>query len=198
MRFKKQEVFIGKRAQKHIEKAHVTIIGCGALGSVAAELLARAGVRKLTLIDRDLVDLSNLQRQSLYTEADIGKLKALALANHLKKINVLLQIEAFAIDLESDNSEVLKADLVLDGTDNFYTRFLINDFCKKEDIPWVFASATGASGFVFPMTKESPCFNCIFKEPSIPLGSCDTEGILNTIVHSIASFQVTELSLIHI
>ncbi len=194
MRFEKQELFsnIGKTGQKLLAKASVAIIGCGALGSVSAELLARAGIKRLILIDRDFVEESNLQRQSLYTEKDVGNLKALTLAAHLKEINGKLKIESFPVDLDAENIGLIKADLVLDGTDNFYTRFLINDFCKKKDIPWIFASAVGSSGFVFPVIPKQTCFRCIFNEPSTVLGSCDTQGILNSTVHAITSMQVTE------
>ena len=195
MRFEKQELFkeIGKKGQLLIEKATIAIVGCGALGSVSAELLVRAGVKKITLIDRDLVELSNLQRQSLYTEEDVGKLKASALAGHIKKINSSLEVKAFSVDLDVENVSLLDADVVVDGTDNFYTRFVVNEYCKKENIPWVFGSAVGSSGFVFTVRSNGPCLRCLFDEPSVVLGSCDTEGVLNTIVHVIAALQVTEV-----
>ncbi len=194
MRFEKQELFkeIGKEGQRKLSEAYVTILGCGALGALAAELLVRAGVKNITLIDRDFVELSNLQRQSLYTERDVGSLKALVLAAHLKEINSLIKVKSFPVDLDVENVMLVKADIVLDCTDNMETRFLLNDFCKREKIPWVFAAVFGSSGFVFPVTKEGPCFACLFSEPSIPLGSCDTEGILNTAVALVVSLQVTE------
>ena len=194
MRFEKQELFIGirKKGQALIARAHVVILGCGALGSVAAELLARSGVRKLTLIDRDFIELSNLQRQSLYTERDVGSLKALVLAARVKEINSSVEVNAYPVDLDVENVNLLNSDLVLDCTDNFYTRFLVNDYCKKEKQSWIFASAVGSSGYVFPIVDKGPCFRCLFNEPTSALGSCDTEGVLNTIVHTVASLQVTE------
>lgn len=194
MRFEKQELFkgIGKKGQSLIARAHIAIIGCGALGSGAAELLTRAGVKKVTLIDRDFIELSNLQRQSLYTEKDVGSLKALVLGDRLKEINSSLQVDAHPIDIDVENIDVVRADLVLDCTDNFYTRFVINEFCKKNNVTWIFASAVGAAGYVFPITPKTPCFRCLFNEPTGVLGSCDTEGVLNTTVHMIASLQVTE------
>ncbi|HZX11866.1 MAG TPA: ThiF family adenylyltransferase [Candidatus Nanoarchaeia archaeon] len=195
MRFEKQVLFadFGMKGQKALSKTHVAVVGCGALGSVVAELLARAGVGKLTLIDRDVVELSNLQRQSLYGEGDVGEVKVEALARRLADVNSAVKIVPLCADLDVENVDCMSADVVVDGTDNFYTRFLVNDFCKKNRIPWVFAAVAGASGFVFPVLPDGPCLGCVFEEPAHPVGSCDTEGVLNAAVHVIAGMQVAEV-----
>ncbi|MFA4886643.1 MAG: ThiF family adenylyltransferase [Candidatus Nanoarchaeia archaeon] len=193
MRYQKQILFreIGKEGQANLKKKTVAILGCGALGSVAAELLARAGIGKLILIDRDIVELDNLHRQSLYTEKDVGEVKVVALESHLKEINSEVKVEIYAIDLDVQNVNLLKSDVILDCTDNFYTRFVVNDYCKKVNLPWVFSSAVGASGFVYPVLQDSPCFRCVFEIPTTSLGTCDTEGVISPIIHSVASLQVS-------
>ena len=191
MRYSRQELYLGKGSQEELKKKHVVIVGIGALGSVAAELLTRAGIGKLTLIDRDIVELHNLQRQSLYEEADVGKAKALAAKKHLERINKEVQIIAEVADVTHENVDLLKSDLILDGTDNLVTRFLINEYSKKNTIPWIYAAAVSDKGYVKIYLPETDCFNCTFTETT-GLDSCDTAGVLNTITHSVASIQVTE------
>ncbi|HMA05890.1 MAG TPA: HesA/MoeB/ThiF family protein, partial [Methanomicrobiales archaeon] len=130
---------IGVEGQRRLGESRVTIVGMGALGSCAAGTLVRAGVGKVVLIDRDLVELHNLQRQVLYTEEDLDRPKALAASEILKKVNTTVEIEAHAVDLNPSNAEELlkDSDVVLDGTDNLQTRFLVNDVCVKHRIPWI-------------------------------------------------------------
>ncbi len=195
MRYSRQEVldFIGKEGQKKLQESSVSIVGIGALGSVAAELLTRAGIGNLRLIDRDVVELHNLQRQSLFTEDDVDKPKAIQAKKHLEKINSDVTIESHAEDLNQETiSEIMKGtSLMLDGTDNLATRFLVNDFSRKYNIPWIYAAAIKDTGYVLPILPDKFCFRCIFKEAR-QLETCDTVGVLNTITHLIASIQVTE------
>src|SRR3989338_464158 len=195
MRYIRQVIFekIGAEKQKLLEKSSVTVVGIGALGTVVSELLTRSGVKKLILIDRDVVELSNLQRQALFNEADVDKLKVFAAKEKLEKINSNIKIEAHCVDLDCENINLIKSDLVIDCTDNFETRFLINDFCLKENIPWIYGAVIGSHGMTLNIFhKKTPCFRCVFKEPTKLLGTCDTEVIINTIPHVIAGIQVTE------
>ena len=196
MRYARQVIFekIGKERQKVLERSSVAVVGLGALGSVSSELLARAGIGNLILIDRDIIELSNLQRQSLFNESDIGKPKAVIVEKKLSKINSSIKLVAHFEDLVYDNiKDILKgSDIVLDCTDNFSTRLLINDFCIKNGIPWIYSAVIGSTGVCFNIMPGKPCLSCIIKEPSSILGTCDTEGILNTTPHAISSIQVTE------
>lgn len=195
MRYIRQVIFekIGEVKQKLLEESTIAVVGVGALGTIVSELLTRAGVKKLILVDRDVIELSNLQRQSLFDENDINNLKAIAAKEKLNKINSCIKIYAYAIDLDHENIGVIKSDLIIDCTDNFETRFLINDFCLREKIPWIYSSVIGSYGMTLNIIpKKTPCFRCIFKEPTKLLGTCDTEGIINTIPHAIAGMLVTE------
>ena len=181
---------IGPEGQAILHNKKVAIIGIGALGTVAAELLARAGVGNLILIDRDIVEKSNLQRQTLFDEKDIGINKVIAAEERIKEINSETKIEIHAIHLSSQNIQILKeADLILDCTDNLQTRFLINDYCKKEKKIWIYAAAVKTSGYVMPIFSEGACLQCFLTESSQE--TCDTVGVLNTITVSIASLQAT-------
>ncbi|MEK6936949.1 MAG: HesA/MoeB/ThiF family protein [Nanoarchaeota archaeon] len=191
MLYIRQEKFIGKEAQKKLSEKTVSIVGLGALGSVSSELLARAGVKNLILFDRDLIELNNLQRQSLYAEEDVGKSKALVAENKLKKINSDLEINSYFDNLDSENINLIKSDLILDCTDNLETRFLINEFSVKNKFPFIHASAIGAEGFLFNIIPGKTCFNCIFKEIQ-GLETCETFGVLNSTTHLISSLQVNE------
>ena len=210
MRYIRQEIFseIGIKGQEKIRKSTCVIVGLGALGSVSAELLARAGIGKLILIDRDIVELSNLQRQSLFDESDVGKPKALAAKEKLNKINSEVKIDFFIDDLNSNNinkiisinkknNKITKnrkntVDLILDCTDNLETRFLINDFSIKNKIPFIYSSAVGSKGYVFDVVPdETPCLRCFLKEAS-QLDTCETFGVLNTITNLISSIQANE------
>ncbi len=199
MRYTRQEIFkeIGKKGQQKLRESAVAIVGLGALGSVSAELLARAGIGKLVLIDRDIVELSNLQRQSLFDENDIGKAKALQAKKRLEKINSDVKIDFVIDDLNFENIEEIlygkeKIGLILDCTDNLETRFLINDFCIKNKVPFIYSSAVGSKGYVFNVMpgKNSACLRCFLKEAV--LDTCETAGVLNTITHLISSIQANE------
>jgi adenylyltransferase/sulfurtransferase len=193
-RYSRQEVldFIGKEGQSKLSSSSVAIVGCGALGSVAAELLVRAGIGHLTIIDHDIVELSNLQRQALYTESDVLKAKASCLKSHLESINHHVKITAHDKNLNFENiSALLKADLVLDCTDNIDTRLLINEFCVKNRLPWIHSAAIQEKGVVMNFLPGGPCFCCVF--PKITqAGSCEELGILNSTSHITSSIQVVE------
>ncbi len=189
MRYSRQEIFIGKKAQKILEKSTVSIIGLGALGTVTANLLARSGIN-LILIDRDLLELSNLQRQSLFNEKDINKPKVIAAGEKLKKINSQIKIKAYFEDLNYKNINIIKSDLILDCTDNLETRLLLNEFSIKNNIPLIYASAIRDKGYIFNIIKK-PCLKCLLKN-SATTETCETSGVLNTITNIIASIQVNE------
>jgi molybdopterin-synthase adenylyltransferase len=187
-KYEQQAVFLGDKASL-LGSNTVAIVGLGALGSVAAELLVRAGIGKVVLIDHDLVELGNLQRQSLYSEADVGKLKAEVAASVLSQINSEVVIVSHAEHLNNNNVKLLDADVVLDCTDNLESRFVINAHCKREDIQWVHAAAAGAVGVVLPVVGDY-CFNCVYLGKKGAL-DCSTAGILNTASFMTASLQVT-------
>lgn len=194
MRYSRQVILkeIGEENQKRLLASKVAIVGLGATGSSSAEMLARAGVGHLVLIDRDVVELSNLQRQSLFSEADLEKPKAVAARDAIHSINSEIKVEAYPIDLECDKVSVLEADLILDCTDNLFTRFLINDYCKKNKKPWIYAAVVGTKGMTMNfLPANKVCFNCIFKMVE-GLDTCATMGILNTAPSVISAFQVTE------
>jgi adenylyltransferase/sulfurtransferase len=187
---------IGMDGQRRLRESRAVIVGLGALGTSVANFLVRAGVGQVVLIDRDLVELHNLQRQILYTEEDLDRPKAVAAAEILQKINSSVEIETQTKDLNISNAEELLvgADIILDGTDNLPTRFLMNDVCLKHGIPWVYAGAVGTSGMVMPILPgRTPCFRCLI--PSLPppgmLPTCDIAGVLNTIPALIASLECT-------
>lgn len=190
---------IGKEGQARLLQAHVAIVGVGALGCVIANHLARAGVGKLTLIDRDIVDRSNLQRQLLYDEQDAvqGTPKAIAAASRLSEVNSEITILPHVADLSSYNAETLLSgtDIVIDGTDNFGARYLINEFSVKHHTPWIYGGAVGASGMTLTIVPDkTPCLSCLFPEPPPggTLDTCETAGVLSPIVDTIASIQVME------
>ncbi len=191
---------LGEAGQRRLEKACVVVVGLGALGSVSATFLARAGVGRLRLVDRDVVDLSNLHRQILYTEADAaGSLpKAVAAAAHLGQANSEVQIAAAVEDLTTGNIDRLLAgaDAVVDGTDNFETRFLINEWCVREGVSWVYGAAVGAYGITFPVVPgQTPCLTCVFEEAPPPELSptCETAGVVGPITGAVASLQAGEV-----
>lgn len=189
---------IGASGQQRIEESDIAILGCGALGSVAAELLARAGVGRLRLIDRDLVEWSNLQRQSLYDESDAinASAKAESAANHLRRINSSIQINEHVVDITFANiDEHLRGcDLVMDASDNFGLRLLLNDWSLANEIPWVHGGCVGASGQVHLFRGRSPCFRCLLPEVPGPgeTETCDTAGVIGPATHLIASLQTVE------
>jgi adenylyltransferase/sulfurtransferase len=193
-RYARQEALpmIGKEGQRKLSTATVAIVGCGALGSVSAELLCRAGIGKLVLIDHDIADITNLQRQALFLESDIGKPKAEALKAHLTLINNKIEIISKPEHLDAKNIRLLSgADCIIDGTDDIDTRKLINEYSRQQKIPWIYGGAVATRGFVYVTTKDTPCFSCIF--PMIKQGeSCEEAGILNSTSHIVASIQTAE------
>jgi molybdopterin-synthase adenylyltransferase len=203
-RYSRQVLFagIGAEGQKKLDASHVAIAGCGATGAAAASLLARAGVGTLTLIDRDYVEESNLQRQVLFDEADaLAALpKAEAARRKISLFNGSIRVNAQVADLVPGNIHELLggADLVLDGTDNFETRYLLNDYAVEQGKPWIYAAALGAYAATMnilpgPSPSQTACLACIFpKPPSGTVETCDTAGILNTAVNLAASIQVSE------
>lgn len=193
MRYEKQILLkeIEKKGHEKLRKSTIAVIGIGALGSNSASLLARAGIN-LVLVDRDVVELDNLQRQNLFSENDIGKEKALAAEEYLNKINSEINIDSYVADLYYRNINILdKADLILDCTDNLETRFLINEYCLKNKKPWIYSGILGTRGMMLSFNNEY-CFNCIFKETTENLETCDTIGVLNSVASLISSIQVTE------
>src|SRR6185436_10269541 len=199
-RYSRQSRFapLGEEGQRRIAAARVAVIGCGALGSVQAELLARAGVGHLRLIDRDFVEWSNLQRQILFDEADAaeGLPKAAAAARHLAKVNSEIEIEPLVADLTPVNAlDVLEAiDLILDGTDNFETRYLLNDAAVKLGIPWIYGAAVGSYGLKLTVVPgRTACLKCVYPEPpNGPQPTCETEGVLAPVTTAIAALQVAD------
>ncbi|MGH9885796.1 MAG: ThiF family adenylyltransferase [bacterium] len=201
MRYSRQELFagIGREGQARIAQARVVVVGCGALGSVLAEMMTRAGVAALTVIDRDYVEESNLQRQALFDEDDVarGLPKAAAAEARLRRINSHVEVRGIVTDLAVDNAAELLAGatLVLDGTDNFETRFLLNDVCLKERIPWVYGACVGSYGLALLVRPGvSPCLRCVLEEMPAPGTSptCDTAGVIAPIVHVVAGLQAAE------
>ncbi len=183
---------IGKEGQDKLQRSKVAVIGLGALGSLSAELLSRAGVGSLLIIDRDFVEISNLQRQLLYDEQDIGKLKAEAAKEKLAKINSSIDIVALPIHLNKNNLKFLDdCNLILDCTDNLKTRFLINDYCRKNNKPWIYAAAIRTKGYVMPIIAEekSPCLRCFIKDTADNLETCSTSGVINALTASVSSWQ---------
>lgn len=189
---------IGEAGQRKLAVAQVTIVGCGATGSVLASLLARAGAGMLRIIDRDYVELSNLQRQSLFDEVDAAESlpKAIAAARKIAAFNSQIVVESKVADLTPGNVEELLAgsQLVLDGTDNFETRYLVNDWAVKNFLPWIYTAAVGSyAATLNVLPGKTACLACIFPDP--PGGmveTCETEGILNSAVNLGASIAVTE------
>ena len=190
---------IGKAGQSRILDSSAVVLGCGALGSVASELLARAGVGQVTIIDRDIVEWTNLQRQSLFDEHDVkeGRTKAEAARDRLTLINSSIDIKPIVADVTQDNIESLLGNpsIVIDASDNFSIRFLLNDWSLKHQIPWVHGGCVAASGQVRLFSGSgSPCFRCLVPEPPPPasVDTCDTAGVVNAATHLIASLQVAE------
>ena len=189
---------IGEAGQQALSLSRTVIVGCGALGSFQAAALARAGAGHLRIVDRDYVEWNNLQRQWLFEEADAREAlpKAIAAARRLHAINSLVQVEPVVADLTPDNAaELLEgAGVVLDGTDNFETRYLINDYCVSRAVPWIYGAAVGSYGLTMTVLPGlTACLRCVYPEP--PSGAqptCETAGVLNTIPAAIAAIQVTE------
>ncbi len=200
-RYVRQIIFppFGEQGQERLLAARAVLIGCGANGTVIANTLARAGVGKLSIVDRDFVELNNLQRQVLFDEEDIvrGTPKAIAAAEKLKRVNSSIAIEGIVTDVNTENIEdlVRGANIVLDGTDNFETRFLINDACVKNNIAWVYGGAVASYGMSMTIVpRETACLRCVFHSEPEPgtLPTCDTAGVIAPIVSVIGSIVSAE------
>ncbi len=200
-RYSRQILFegIGEAGQRRLRGARALVLGCGALGSAQVEMLARAGVGRLTIADRDFVEESNLQRQSLFTEQDARERvpKAAAAARRVGEINSDVECEAVVADVNGSNVERLVegCEVVLDGTDNFATRYLMNDACVKRGVPWVYGAAVGSYGVTMTVRpRETACLRCVF--PEIPAAgsaeTCDTAGVIMPVIAVVAAVQVAE------
>jgi molybdopterin/thiamine biosynthesis adenylyltransferase len=199
-RYSRQILFhgIGEAGQEALLRSHAVIAGCGALGSFQAAALARAGVGRITIVDRDYVEPSNLQRQWLFEEEDAREAlpKAVAAERRILRINSTVAVRGIIADLIPTNAEELLdgAGVILDGTDNFETRYLINDFCVSRGIPWIYGGAVGSYGLEMPVIPfRTACLRCVYPDP--PTGvqpTCETAGVLNAIVSAVASLQVAD------
>ena len=200
-RYSRQILFpgIGREGQERLLSSRVLLVGCGALGASHAEMLARAGVGRLRIVDRDFVEYTNLQRQTLFNESDaIERLpKAAAAKNRIGEINSEIEVEAVVADVNNSNIESLidGCDIVLDGSDNFQVRYLVNDACVKHEKSWVYGAAVSSYGTTMTIIPgETPCLRCIFEEMPDAGSSptCDTAGVIMPIISSIAAVQVAE------
>ena len=204
-RYSRQMLFgpIGEQGQERLRHSSATIIGCGALGSALANLLVRAGLGRLRIVDRDFVEPSNLQRQTLFEEADAQALlpKAVAAERRLRRINSDVEVRGVISDLTPANAEELLGDsaVLLDGTDNFETRFLINDYAVKKSVPWIYAAVVSSHGLTMPIyPRESACLACLAEDgeaaqdgsaPQTNEPTCDTVGVLGAAAGVIASLE---------
>lgn len=200
-RYSRQILFreIGKAGQEKLLHSRVLLVGCGALGAAHAEMLARAGVGELRIVDRDFVEFTNLQRQTLFRESDaIDRLpKAIAAKRRIAEINSEIEVEGIVADANYSNVESLidGCDLVLDGTDNFQVRYLLNDACVKHDKTWIYGAAVSSYGTTMTIIPgETPCLRCIFDEMPDAGSSptCDTAGVITPIIATVAATQVAE------
>ena len=190
---------LGEEAQLKLRKSRALTCGVGALGSVVADSLVRAGVGHVRLVDRDFVELTNLQRQMLFDERDAaaGTPKAIAAAEKLRAINSAVEVEPIVADIDPSNILSLcdGVDVIVDGTDNFETRFLINDAALKLGIPWVYGGAIGAEGRTMTILPgETPCLRCVMAEPPPPgtSATCDTAGIVGPVIHVVGALEAME------
>ena len=200
-RYSRQVLFrpIGVEGQRQLSNARVVIIGCGALGTAQAESLARAGVGNLRIVDRDFVEFSNLQRQTMFTESDAANRlpKAIAAANHIRRVNSDISVEPEITDVNHSNVERIIGgwDILIDGTDNFATRYLINDACVKHNVNWIYGAAVGSYGVTMTVRPAvTPCLRCVFPEPppAASAPTCDTAGVIMPIINIVAAVQVSE------
>ncbi|HJT89769.1 MAG TPA: ThiF family adenylyltransferase [Bryobacteraceae bacterium] len=197
-RYSRQILFagLGEQGQEALLRSRAAVVGCGALGSFQAAALARAGVGSILIIDRDYIEPSNLQRQWLFEEADAeeGLPKAAAAARRLARTNSSISVQGVVTDLTATNAGDLLGDahVILDGTDNFDTRFLINDFAVSRGVPWIYGAAVGSYGITMPVIPgRTACLRCVYPHP--PEGvqpTCETAGVLNAITSLVASYQV--------
>jgi adenylyltransferase/sulfurtransferase len=200
-RYHRQSILpqIGWAGQARLNRARVLIVGCGAIGGVVAEQLARAGVGTIHLADRDIVELTNLQRQVLFDESDAreGLPKAIAAARRLTSINSSIAVAPHVADVDSENIEhlVRDVDLVIDGTDNVETRYLLNDVAVKHAIPWIYGACVGTEGRVMSIRPgQTPCLRCVFPDPPAPgeLPTCDTAGVLGPAAAVVGAIEASE------
>jgi len=201
-RYSRQVLFagIGEQGQERLLASSAVLVGCGAIGAAAANLLVRAGVGRIRIVDRDFVEPSNLQRQTLFDEADARDAlpKAVAAERKLRSINSSVTVAGVVADINPHNAEELFAgfDLILDGTDNFETRFLVNDFAVKSGIPWIYAAAVASYGLTMAIRPGvTACLACLLATERDARGleeTCDTVGVLGPIVNLIASLEVAE------
>lgn len=195
-RFDRQERFarLGAAGQARLQDSSVLLVGCGALGGSLAQTLVRCGVGRLVLADRDVVELSNLPRQVLFEDDQLGRSKARAAQQTLARIGGPTRVEAQAVHVDAENIEQLAegCDLLLDGTDNLATRYLINDLCVESSRPWIYGGVVGASGLVLPVLPgRGACLRCLFPDPAPPgsLATCDTAGVILPAVALVAACQ---------
>ncbi len=200
-RYSRQVLFppIGRAGQEKLRASRVLLVGCGALGASHAEMLSRAGVGKISIVDRDFVEFTNLQRQMLFKEADaVERLpKAIAAKNRIAEINSDTEVDPIVADVNNSNVESLIKghDVVLDGTDNFQTRYLVNDACVKLNIPWIYGAAVSSYGTTMTILPgKTPCLRCVFDEMPDAGSSptCDTAGVIMPIIASVTAVQVSE------
>ena len=200
-RYSRQELFqgIGREGQARLAAARVLVVGCGALGSASSEALVRAGVGALTVVDRDLVETSNLQRQSLFDEQDAlqGLPKAVAAQARLERLNSEVRVRGRVLDVGAAEARALvaEADLVIDGSDNFELRYLLNDACLELGRPWIYGACVGSYGLVLTVRPgQGPCLRCVMGDRPQPGTSptCDTAGVIGPIVQTVAALQVAE------
>ncbi len=189
---------VGPAGQARLREATVLIVGCGALGTHTADALARAGIGHLWLVDRDVVEWSNLQRQVLFTEADAaaGLPKAVAAAARLREVNHETMVTAHVAECSAQFLAALPhaPDVVLDGTDNFPTRYLVNDWCRQRGVPWIYAGAVGTEAAAMVVRESGPCLRCLWPEApaATDVGTCETAGILAPAIAAVTAFQVAE------
>ena len=200
-RFRKQILLskIGREGQQKLAESKVLVIGCGALGSVICNNLVRMGIGAITIVDRDFVEWENLHRQILFDEEDVKQNlpKAIAVARKLERINSQVNIKAHIFDVNPGNilDMIKDVNCVIDATDNFETRYLINDACFKQSVPWIYGGVTGTGGMFYAFSfPEKPCLRCMMAEPPTPgqTETCDTVGILPMTVNITASYETTE------
>ncbi len=198
-KYSRQVLFagLGAEGQRRLRAGSAVIVGCGALGTCSANALARAGVGRLLIVDRDFVEPSNLQRQMLFDEDDATQAlpKAIAAERHLWRVNSDVQVEGRIADVTPENVEGLLAGagVILDGTDNFETRYLLNDACVKLGIPWIYAAAVGSRGLTMPIVPgRTPCLACVFPELPESTETCDTAGILGSAASAVAAIQAAD------
>ena len=200
-RYSRQILFegIGQAGQRRLREASALVVGCGALGSSLVETLARAGLGRLRIVDRDFVEESNLQRQTMYTERDAREHlpKAVAAARRISEINSEVVVESEVADVTQANVERLvgDVDVVLDATDNFSTRYLVNDACVKHNRPWIYGAAVGSYGVTMTIRPgTTPCLRCIFTEmpAAASAPTCDTAGVIMPIISIVAAVQAAE------